>query len=502
MNIRSILLLALVPSVSLSAQVTLPKVLSSHMVIERNLPVHVWGMAAPGEAVSASFRGETRATKAGPLGRWSLYLSPGEAGGPFALTVKGTPVAPDIAGPEDSVTLDDILVGDVWVASGQSNMEFMMKQAATADQDLPNAGNDKIRLLMVKKKAVDSPQDDADTEGWTASTPETAKDFSAVAWYFAREIGQRENVPVGVIDSTWGGTPAEAWTRMAALGEDAALAPVFTSWGEMTEDESDKQLKSRMRQRQADEAKAEGKPVPPAPWVPDLDSWGPGMLYNGMIAPLTGLGIRGVIWYQGESNAGQGRAGLYGRIFSTMIEDWRRQWGVGDFPFLFVQIANYKAGVNADWPTLRDQQLKTLALRGTGMAVTIDIGNPDNIHPTDKLDVGLRLARAARVLSYGEALEDSGPIFRQAVPEGSSMHAWFDHAKGLMAKGGELTGFEIAGADGKFVPAKATIDGNEVVATSDAVADPMYVRYGWADSPQCNLFNGEGLPASPFTSVR
>jgi sialate O-acetylesterase len=452
--------------------------------------------------VSASFRGETRTTKAGPLGRWSLYLSPGEAGGPFELTVKGRPAEPGGAGPEDSVTLDDILVGDVWVASGQSNMEFMMKQAATAEQDLPNAGNDKIRLLVVKKKAVDSPQDDADTEGWTASTPETAKDFSAVAWYFAREIEQRENVPVGVIDSTWGGTPAEAWTRMAALGEDAALAPVFTSWGEMTEAESDKLLKLRMRQRQAEEAKAEGKPVPPAPWVPDLDSWGPGMLYNGMIAPLTGLGIRGVIWYQGESNADQGRAGLYRRIFSTMIEDWRRQWGVGDFPFLFVQIANFKAGANSDWPALRDQQLKTLALKNTGMAVTVDIGNPDNIHPTDKVDVGLRLARAARVLSYGEAIEDSGPIFRQAVPVGNSMHAWFDHATGLIARGGELTGFEVAGADGKFVPAKATIDGNEVVATSDAVYEPMYVRYGWANSPQCNLFNGEGLPASPFTSVR
>ena len=502
MKLRTILLLALIPSVSLSSQVTLPKVFSGHMVIERNLPVHVWGMAAPGEDVSTSFRGETRTTKAGPLGRWSLYLSPGEAGGPFALTVKGTPPAPGKAGPEDSVTLDDILVGDIWVASGQSNMEFPMKQAATAGQDLPNAGNPRIRLLMVKKKAVDFPQDDVDTEGWQPSTPETAKDFSAVAWYFAREIEQRENVPVGVIDSTWGGTPAEAWTRMAALGEDAALAPLFTSWGKMTEAESDKQLKLQMRKRQAEEAKAQGRPAPSAPWVPDLDSWGPGMLYNGMIAPLTGLGIRGVIWYQGESNAGQGSAGLYRRIFSTMIEDWRREWGVGDFPFLFVQIANYKAGAESDWPTLRDQQLKTLALRNTGMAVTIDIGNPDNIHPTDKVDVGLRLARAARVLSYGEAIEDSGPIFRQAVPEGSSMRVWFDDAKGLRSKGGAVSSVEVAGADGKFFPAEARIDGTTIVAGSTAVAEPVWIRYGWADSPECNLFNGDGLPASPFTSLR
>jgi len=505
MNLRSILLLVLVPTVTASAQVTLPKVLSSHMVIQRNLPVHVWGMAAPGEEVSASFRGETRSTKAGPLGRWSVYLSPGEAGGPFALTVTGTPAAGGAAGqgnavPANTITLDDILVGDIWVASGQSNMEFAMNQAATAAQDLPHADNPHIRLLMIKRKAVDTPQDDADTEGWTSSTPDTARDFSAVAWYFARDIENREHVPVGVIDSTWGGTPAEAWTSMAALGADAALAPSFVAWGKMTEEQSDADLKLKMRQREADAAKAAGKPVPPAPWVPAIDSWGPGMLYNGMIAPLTPLPIRGVIWYQGESNADQGRAPLYSRVFRTMIEDWRREWGVGDFPFLFVQIANYKAAASSDWPTLRDQQLKTLALRNTGMAVTIDIGNPDNIHPTDKVDVGLRLALAARVLAYGENVEDFGPVFRQATPEGSSIRAWFDHAKNLMAKGGAVTSVEVAGVDGKFFPADAKVDGSTVVASSPSVEAPVFIRYGWADSPQCNLFNGDGLPASPFTS--
>ena len=507
MNLRSILLLALVPTVGLSAQVTLPKVFSSHMVIERNLPVHVWGLAMPGEEVSASFRGETRTTKAGPLGRWSVYLSPGEAGGPFAMTVKGRPAAPGSSGAEDSVTLDDItlddiLVGDIWVASGQSNMEFTMKQAATADQDLPNAGNDRIRLLMVKKKAVDFPQEDVDTEGWTASTPETAKDFSAVAWCFAREIEKRENVPVGVIDSTWGGTPAEAWTRMAALGEDAAVAPSFASWGRMTERQSDADLRAKNKQRMIDEAKAQGKPAPVIPWTPELDSWGPGMLYNGMIAPLTPMAIRGVIWYQGESNSVLDRAPLYGYVFRDMIEDWRRQWGVGDFPFLFVQISNFKSTPAEDWATLRDQQLKTLALNNTGMAVTIDIGNPDNVHPTDKVDVGLRLARTARVLSYGEAIEDSGPIFRQGTPEGARIRAWFDHAKGLMARDGAVSGVEVAGADGRFFPADASIDGTSVVASSTAVAEPVWIRYGWANSPLCNLFNGDGLPASPFTSVR
>ncbi len=502
MNLRSLLLLALVPCATLPAEVILPKILASHMVIQRDLPVHVWGMAAPGEDVEVTFRGQTKSTRTGQLGRWSVYLSPGAAGGPFEMTVKGTPDATGgDAASAQTIALEDVLVGDVWVASGQSNMEFMMHQAETADQDLPGAANPNIRLLIVKKRAVDFPQDDMDTEGWEASTPESAKGFSAVAWYFAREIEQREHVPVGVIDSTWGGTVAEAWTRMAALGEDAALTPLFRSWGRMTEHESDAALAERQEDRLRQQARDEGKPEPQFPWHPQLDSWGPGMLWNGMIAPLTPFAIRGVIWYQGESNSALERVGLYQRVFSTLIEDWRREWGLGDFPFLYVQISNFKSTPAEDWATLREQQLKTLALRNTAMAVTIDIGNPENVHPTDKLDVGLRLARAARVLSYGEAIEDSGPIFRQATPEGASIRAWFDHARGLKAKDGAVSGFEVAGVDGKFSPAAASVEGETIVATSPTVAEPVYVRYGWANSPECNLFNGEGLPASPFTSV-
>ena len=277
------------------------------MVVERDLPVHVWGMAAPGEQVSVSFRGETRSTTAGGLGRWSLYLAPGAGGGPFAMTVTGGAGSADAsAAAPQTITLDDVLVGDVWVASGQSNMEFQMRQAATADQDLPHADNPRIRLLIVKKSAALSPKEDIETDGWTASSPDAAKDFSAVAWYFAREIEQREKVPVGVIDSTWGGTPGEAWTRMEALGEDAALNPLFASWGRMTEREPDAELREENKQRTIDAAKAQGKPAPEFPWTPQLESWGPGMLWNGMIAPLTPFAIRGVIWYQGESNSVSG----------------------------------------------------------------------------------------------------------------------------------------------------------------------------------------------------
>jgi sialate O-acetylesterase len=502
MKFRHLAFLALLPTMTLAAQVVLPKILTSHMVIQRDLPVHVWGMAAPGQGVAVTFRGETRGTEAGPLGRWSVYLKPGSAGGPFQMTVKGIVAGSANAAPEAPLTLDDILVGDVWVASGQSNMEFPMSRAATAAQDLPKADNAHIRLLMIEKRASDSAQDNADTEGWTVSNPETAKDFSAVAWYFARDIEQREHVPVGVIDSTWGGTVAESWVRLTALGEDASLAPVFVARGKMTDREIDATLAEKDEQRQRDEARTQGKPIPQFPWHPPLASWGPGLLWNGMIAPLTPLPIRGVLWYQGESNSALARVNLYDRIMRTLIEDWRRQWGVGDFPFLYTQISSFTSTLAEDWASLREQQVRTLGLRNTAMAVTIDIGNPVDVHPTDKLDVGLRLARAARALTYGEAVEYSGPMFRQATPEGASIRVWLDHATGLSAKGGAVTGVEVAGRDGRFLPATAVIDSATLVATSPDVPVPMFVRYGWANSPQCDLFNGEGLPASPFTSIR
>jgi sialate O-acetylesterase len=502
LNLRSLLLFVLLPVSTLSAQVTLPTILTDHMVIQRNMPVHVWGKAAPSEAVSVTFRGETRGTKANELGRWSVYLKPGTAGGPFQLTVHGTPTVGSEATVQ-TITLSDVLVGDVWLASGQSNMEFPLRMAATAAEDLPHADISNIRLLMVKKRAADYAQDNVETDGWELSSPETARDFSAVAWYFAREIEQREHVPVGVIDSTWGGTIGESWVRLTALGEDASLAPLFVSRGEMTDHEADALLEDKVRQRELEDARAAGKPLPQFPWHPPLQTWAPGLLYNGMIAPLTPMAIRGVIWYQGESNSALARCHLYDRIMRTLIEDWRRQWDIGDFPFLFVQISNFKSTPLEDWATLREQQLKTFeAVRNTAMAVTIDIGNPDNVHPTDKLDVGLRLARAARALSYGENVEYSGPLFRQATTEGDSIRVWFDYAEGLRARGGDVTGFEVAGKDGKFEPATATIDGSTIVVKSPSVAEPVFVRYGWANSPRCNLFNGEGLPASPFTSIR
>lgn len=478
--------------VSSRAEVRLPKVLASHMVVQRDLPVHLWGWAAPGEKVTVGFRGESKSTSTGELGLWSVYLAPGTAGGPFQLTVQGN----------NAITLDDVLVGDVWLASGQSNMEFALRNASTAAADLPKATNPRIRLMTVNKVYADYPQTDLDGVSWTASTPESAKEFSAVAWYFAREIEHRENVPVGVIDSTWGGTIAEAWTSLTALGEDAALAPVFAARGHMTDAEANELLEGKVRDRLMTEARAQGKPEPQFPWHPPLNMWGPSLLYNAMIAPLTPFPIRGVIWYQGESNSRGERAVMYQRLFRTLIEDWRQRWQIGDFPFLFVQLANFTSVPAEDWATIREAQRRTLELRNTAMAVTIDIGNPNNVHPTDKLTVGMRLALAARAIAYGEHLEYSGPMYRQITPEGNIVRVWFDHADGLEAKGGMLTGFEVAGEDGKFFPAEAKLDGNTVILSSSEVALPVAARYGWGNSPECHLYNRGGLPASPFTSLK
>jgi len=282
--------------------------------------------------------------------------------------------------------------------------------------------------------------------------------------------------------------------------------PVFAEWARMSDDTV---VHQRRREKQLSEwqqavtrAKADGKEPPEFPWEPNMEqSWTPAGLYNAMIAPLTRYPIRGAIWYQGESNASRDRAPLYARLFGTMIQDWRRAWGQGDFPFLFVQLANFKTGPDAKWPELRDAQRQTLGLANTGMAVATDIGNPDDIHPTNKQDVGLRLALAARAITYGEKVAYSGPLFRQATPEGSAMRIWFDHTgSGFTAKGGALRGFEIAGADGKFVAAEARIDGATVLVSSPSVTAPSHVRYAWSDNPDGNLYNREGLPASPFRS--
>jgi len=488
------LLLTGYPGVATCA-VKLPGVLSSHMVLQRDRPIHIWGWADPGEKVAIDFHGGNRQSTADGMGHWSVFLAPEAAGGPYELTITGT----------NRIVLDDILLGDVWFASGQSNMEMPLSgwpgaPLRNSAEEITHASQPQIRLLNIPHKAVDFPLFNSDT-AWTVCTPETAAKFSAVAYFFGRELNAREHVPIGLIDASWGGTPAEAWVSLQSISGDAALMPVFATRARMMQMQSEIAATLALERREDAAAKQAGQKPPNHPWHPEPASWAPAWLYNGMVAPQTPYAIKGVIWYQGESNSRLSFAPLYGRIFPALIADWRRQWREGDFPFLFVQISSFTSDATEAWANIREAQRRSLSVANTGMAVTIDIGDPDNVHPADKKTVGARLALAARALAYGENVEYAGPMFRQATPEGDTVRVWFDHtARGLSAKGAAPEGFEVAGPDGRFVPAAARIDGQTVVVGSPQVAEPKHVRYGWANAPVVNLFNSEGLPASPFTS--
>jgi len=475
------------------AEVHLPALFADHMVVQRNMPVHVWGSASPEEPVTVTFRGETKQSIADELGRWSVYLRPGEQGGPFQLQVTGT----------NKTVLEDVLAGDVWIASGQSNMEFPMAEGSNRGvnhekEEIAAANYPRIRLLHVATGSSDYPLDNiALVRGWSACTPESVAEFSAVGYFFARDIQQDQDTPIGVIDVTWGGTPAEAWTSLNALSADASLIPVFARRATQMDELPTLLLAAKKQQADYDSAKAAGKPVEAPPWRPDPASWKPAGIYNAMIAPIAPFPIKGVIWYQGESNSYPDAVAVYARLFGTLIEDWRSHWGQGDFPFIYVQIANWKRG--GLWPEIREAQRQTLGLKNTAMAVSIDIGDSDDVHPKNKQDVGLRLALAARALAYGERIEYSGPLFREVTGDGASLRIRFDHSQsGLTAKNGALRGFSVAAADEKYVPAEAKIEGDTVVVSADSIRAPVYVRYGWAGDPDCNLWNGAGLPASPF----
>jgi sialate O-acetylesterase len=477
---------------SLHASVKLPALISDHMVLQQGVPVRIWGTADPAESVTVQFQGQTVSGKAAENGSWALWLKPLSAAGPLQMTI-------------NNQSIKDVLVGEVWVGSGQSNMEFALNQAVNHDEEIARADYPLIHVFLVKRVVSEQPAADVSGE-WQVCTPQNAPRFSAVEYFFGRALHNYLHVPMGLIESYWGGTPAQSWTSDAALKSDPAMKFIADDWANVltrypaAKEQYDQRLAAW--EKTAAEARAAGKTVPNRPGAPQ----GPGHpntpagLYNGMIAPLVPYTIRGVIWYQGESNASEAHAYRYRRLFADMIQDWRNRWGEGDFPFLFVQLANYKT--NGWWPVLRESQTDTLSLRNTGMAVAIDVGESNDIHPKNKQDVGMRLALAARHIAYHDAaVEYSGPVYRQATTENNALRVWFSHADGMQAKGGgALTGFTIAGSDGNFVPAEARIDGATIVVSSPSVASPVAVRYAWADDPACNLINQDGLPAGPFRS--
>ncbi len=655
-------LLVLAFSACSLAKVELPAILGDHMVLQRDMNIRIWGSAAPGEKVAVKFRDQQAATQADDKGAWFVMLKPMKAGGPDNLTITAS----------NTIILKDVLVGEVWVCSGQSNMQWPVSACLNAPREIAAANYPQIRLFSVNRRPLGYPSDQTFGQ-WNVCQPATVPNFSAVGYFFARFLNQELKIPVGMFDSSWGGTPAETWTPLAALKEKN-LNPGLIAEYEKTlpkHAEAVRAYEEKMAQREkllkegklrerhldpgnkgvtlgwakADFKDADWKSVDlprsvddllggdgaiwfrrrvtiPAEWaghdlrlclgtIDDYDvaywngvqvgettqktnpgdwwacerkytvpgklvtagpallavrmfddlagggvmcppdgmfledtttgkripltgpwSWkvevsldpadlssmpaapfgpdnpnAPGTLYNGMIHPLRFYPIRGAIWYQGESNAG--RPAEYVSLLSTMIEEWRRAWGNPNLAFGIVQLANFMAvqadpNVGSAWAALREAQTTVAqTVPGTGLALAIDIGDAGDIHPKNKQDVGKRLGLWALAQVYGQKIEYSGPMYKSMKIEGDKVRLSFDHVGGgLMAKGDKLTGFSIAGADGKFFWAQATIEGDSVVVSSDKVAKPVTVRYAWADNPVCNLYNKAGLPAVPFRTDR
>lgn len=472
---------------TVQAELQLPALFSDNAVLQQGMTVPVWGWADDGEVVTVKFRGQ-KVTATTQLGKWSVNLKKLKAGGPDTLTVSTK---------TKTLQFTNVLVGEVWVCSGQSNMEWPLDKSFEPQADIASATNAQIRLFLVPKNKSDAPTTRIKA-GWVICSPDVIKWHSAVGYYFGRELQKTRKVPVGLIETYWGGSPAEAWMSREALEMRPRLQKeILDSHSETMKKYREASIAYEIEK--AETVKVGQKFEKNGPWLP----WKPSELYQGMIAPLIPYAIKGAIWYQGESNAGQ--AEQYRVLFTDLIRNWRRDWGQGDFPFLCVQLAPWKPikeqPDNSDWAELREAQwLATKTLLNVGMAVITDVGDPKDIHPTKKQPVGERLALAARAIAYGEKIEFSGPLYRSMGQlNAGKIHLDFDHVgKGLEARGGELQGFAICGADQKFVWAKAEIVGNTVVVSSPEVPNPVAVRYGWADCPVVNLWNKDGLPASPF----
>lgn len=629
-----ILFLALL-SFAAQAAIRLPKILSDNMIIQRNKPITFWGWADANEKVTVQFKQQTKSVKADKSGKWIVTLAAEAAGGPFQIVFKG----------KNTITLSDVLIGEVWVCSGQSNMEWPLASANNAEAEIKNANYPQIRQFLVQKSVSSKPEEDVKGGSWKICTPENAGEFTAVGYFFARELYAQLNIPVGLVNTSWGGTHSETWTSHEAFEQSPEFKTMITSmpeldlnvlakkrndallaklkgmnitlpssgseqwksasyndsqWNTMTvpgvwEQQKLEDLDGILWFRKSvtiaaadagkeatlelamiddmDETYVNGQLVGttkryndkrrytlPASvlkeginviavritdtgggggiygdakemklttasgavislagdWRYTIESVSEGttsvgpnsyptLLFNAMLYPITNFAIEGVIWYQGESNAG--RAYQYRTAFPLMIQDWRKQWKQGDFPFYFVQLASFNSANGTSehgstWGELREAQTMTLSLPNTGMAVTTDIGDPTDIHPRNKQDVGKRLAAIALNKVHGKNNVYSGPVYQAMKVEGNRIRISFTQTgSGLMVKDkyGYLKGFEIAGADQKFYYAKAWIEGNEVVVSSDGVTAPVAVRFGWADNAEeDNLFNKEGFPASPF----
>ncbi len=478
------------------AEVRLPSIFSDHMVLQRGARVPVWGWADPGEQVTISVAGQTRKTQTGSDGKWMVRLAPLKAGQPLRLVVQG----------KNKLAVEDVLVGEVWLCSGQSNMVLHVSAAQNFEAERAAATSGGIRTFIVAQNYAKEPQADVKGE-WVTASPETVGRFSAVAYFFARELHKDLGVPVGLVNASIGGTAIELWISAEAQRKSPALKPAMEAVdranAEFDAAGASAKYQAALAKWKAGSAETRGKKRtperPPAdPVALHIRKYGVGMLFNGMIAPLIPFAVRGGLWYQGEANSMPGRAEYYQYQLPLLMEDWRARWGQADFPFAWVQLPNFN-GPGRNWPLVREAMLKALRVPHTGMAITIDIGDPDNIHPTNKQDVGKRLALWALGDVYGRMVETSGPLPAGHKSGNGEVTVSFTHTGGgLVAKGGALQGFSIAGPDKKWVSAAARIAGDSVVVSNPEVKNPVAVRYAWANNPACNLYNGAGLPASPF----
>src|SRR5262245_11704054 len=500
---RLALLLSLIAS-PLLADVRLPALFTKHMVLEQGQKKRVWGSADPSEDIVVTIAGQRHTAKADGKGKWQVTLDSLPVGGPHTLSITG----------KNKLAVEDVLVGEVWICSGQSNMQWEVRQANDGDLEAKTAKFPKIRLISVPiGVGTQEPQDDFKGK-WEVCTPETAATFSAVGYSFGRQLQQTLDVPIGLIDDAWGGSACEAWVRRDLLEKDPKYQTLMARWADTEKNYDAAKARAAAEKQQADyrdaaaKAKADGKPAPQPPRPtpnPLTGNARPGNIYNGVLKPTIGYGIRGVIWYQGESNAG--RAYQYRDLFPLMIQSWRDEWGIGDFSFYWVQLADYlpekSEPGDSSWAELREAQTMTMSkLPNSGEAVIIDLGEGRDIHPRNKQDVAKRLARWALARDYGISnIPFHSPQYKYREKQGNKVVLSIDHVGGGLYTFDTQNpvGFAIAGEDKKFVWADAKLVGNDKIEVSSSkVADPAAVRYAWADNPVCNVYSREGLPLTPF----
>ncbi|UOQ51180.1 sialate O-acetylesterase [Hymenobacter cellulosivorans] len=485
-------------SYAAQANVTLPALIADNMVLQQQSTVALWGWAEPGEAVTvtASWQKAPVKATADAQGNWLVRVPTGKAGGPYTVNFQG----------KNQLTVSNVLLGEVWLCSGQSNMAFSISKKPNSGsytgvineaQVVPKANYPAIRMFTVKNTVANEPQ--RDTKGqWQVCSPQTVGEFSAVAYFFAQEIHEHTKLPIGLINSTWGGTPAESWTRRDVLEQDPDFQPILRRYERgLTTFEQDQAAYKRQLAEFQQERAANPQTTRLAPLAPvgAMSNKSPYKLYNGMIRPLIPYTLKGVLWYQGENNAD--RAYQYRRLFPALIRSWRQEWQQPEMPFYFVQISPHRS----QNPEIREAQLLTMqTVPRTGMAVITDWGDSLDIHPRNKQVVGHRLAQWALAKEYGQKKTVySGPIYHDMQVENGQVRLRFDHTDGgLQARNGPLREFTIAGPDSVFRPAQARIEGNSVIVWNDAVKQPVAVRFAWRAIPSPNFYNAAGLPASPF----